>query len=62
MIKNQSNAGVFSLEEECDQKISIYKNSRSGNYFFAKPCRTAENRVKATKAWVDSEGNVCINV
>ena len=60
-IKNQNNSGVFSLESDCDQKISIFKNERSGNYFFAKPS-TARNRVKATSAWVDEDGNVCINI
>jgi len=62
VFKNQSNSGVFSLESDCDQKISFYKNEISGNYFFAKPSPQAENRIKATKAWVDDDGNVCVNI
>ena len=50
-IKNQSNAGVFSLESPYDQKISIYKNEVSGNYFFAKTNMNAENRVVASSVW-----------
>jgi len=61
MVKNQNNSGVFSLESECDQKISFYKNDISGNYFFAKPS-DAKNRVKATKVWIDKDGNVCVNI
>jgi hypothetical protein len=62
MKKNQSNSGVFSLETPCDQKVSIYKNERSGNYFFAKTDLDAENRVKATNVWIDENGSVCITV
>ena len=61
-IKNQSNAGVFSLESPCDQKISIYKNEASGNYFFAKTNMEAKNRVVVARVWLDSNGNICVKV
>lgn len=62
MNKNQNNANVFSLETPCDQKITIFKNTISGNYFFAKPEPNAQNRVKASKVWIDDAGDICVRV
>ncbi|HHZ95397.1 MAG TPA: hypothetical protein EYN67_07540 [Flavobacteriales bacterium] len=60
-IKNQDNSHIFDKPKGV-QVISVYKNEASGNYFFAKPCKTARNRVEIKNASIDKDGNVVVSV
>ena len=61
MEKNQDNKHVFDKPKGV-QVISVYKNTASGNLFFAKPCKTSTNRVKIKSACIDCDGNVVVTV
>ena len=58
MIKQQANSNV--IYRNNPQEIGIYRNDRSGNLFFAKYNKDAENLVKPKKVMLDDRGVVLV--
>lgn len=58
MIKQQDNSNV--IYKVNPQEIAIYRNSRSGNLFFAKYNKHARNIVKPKKVTLDDRGVILV--